>query len=71
MCPQVVGLVQKYCEESGIVCSVISIIDEITTQLKIPRFYSVPYLMGFPLGPPHDFNNQKKICKKALEFIYQ
>jgi hypothetical protein len=71
MCPQVVGLVQKYSEELGIMCSVISIIDEITNQLKIPRYYSVPYQLGYPLGPSNDFNNQKLICKNALELIYQ
>ena len=69
MCPQAVGLIQKACEEAGIICSVISIIDEITEQLKIPRYYSVPYSMGYPLGNSDDFKNQKTICKKTLELI--
>lgn len=69
MCPQAVGLIQKACEEAGIICTVISIVDKISEQLKIPRYYSVPYSMGFPLGDPDDFNNQIYICKVALELI--
>ena len=32
MCHQTVGLVQKICEENNIICSTISIIDEITIK---------------------------------------
>jgi len=69
MCPQAVGLVQKECEEVGISCSVISILDEINMQLKVPRYFSVPFPMGFPLGEPDNFDIQKKICTEALKLI--
>lgn len=69
MCPQAVGLVQKYCEEAGIACTVISIIDEINEQLNVPRTLSVPYPMGYPLGEPNDFNQQKSNCRDALELL--
>ena len=60
---------QKYCEEAGIETSSISIVDEIAKHLKVHRFYSVPYELGFPLGPPGDFENQKNICRDALNLI--
>ena len=69
MCPQAVGLVQKACEENGIICTTISIIDEISRKLKISRYLSVPSELGYPLGDPDDFDNQKYICKQALDLM--
>ena len=69
MCPQTVGLVQKTCEENGIICSTISIIDEINRKLKIIRYLSVPSKLGYPLGNSDDFDNQKDICKQALDLV--
>ena len=69
MCPQTVGLVQKACEENEIICSTISIIDEISPKLKIIRFLSVPSELGYPLSDPADFDNQKDICKRALDLV--
>ncbi len=69
MCPQAVGLVQKECEEAGIACVVISIIDEISETVNLPRYFSVPYELGYPLGDPKDFENQKRICREALQII--
>ena len=69
MCPQVVDLVHKTCEENGMICSTISIIDEISRKLKISRYLSVPSELGYPLGEPDDFDNQKDICKRALDLV--
>ena len=66
MCPQAVGLIQKSCEENNIICSTISIIDEITQRLKIKRYLSVPYALGYPLGQIKNFNEQKENIKKLL-----
>ena len=66
MCHQTVGLVQKICEENNIICSTISIIDEITIKLKTKRYISVPYQLGYPLGPIGDYNQQKNTTKKLL-----
>ena len=66
MCPQAVGLIQKSCEENNIICSTISIIDEITQRLKIKRSLSVPYALGYPLGQTKNFNEQKENIKKLL-----
>ena len=59
MCHQTVGLVQKACEDNGIVSSTISIVDEITQKLGTKRYLSVPYELGFPLGPPGNYKEQK------------
>ena len=69
MCPQAVGLVQKTCEGNGIICTTISIIDEISRKLKIIRYLSVPSELGYPLGEHDDFDNQKDICKRALDLV--
>ena len=67
MCHQTVGLIQKYLEESKIICSTISIIDQLTLKLGTKRFLSVPYDLGFPLGDPYDYATQKNIVKELLK----
>ena len=69
MCPQTVGLVQKACEEKDILTTTISIIDEITEMLKVKRYFSVPYSLGYPLGDIDNYSNQKEVCKSALNLI--
>ena len=69
MCPQAVGLIQKSCEEKNIICSTISIIDEITKKLKVKRYLSVPYKLGYPLGQTKNFIEQKKNVKKLLNLV--
>ena len=69
MCPQAVCLVQKACEEAGIACTIISILDEINEKLQIPRYYKVPFKMGYPLGEANNFEQQKSICKEALTLL--
>ncbi|MBC8312386.1 MAG: hypothetical protein H8E72_08765 [Candidatus Marinimicrobia bacterium] len=70
MCPQTVGLVQKACEEVGIATVSISIIDEINEKINSPRYYSVPYELGYPLGGIENFANQVDICRNSLSLIY-
>ena len=67
MCHQTVGLIQKVFEENEIICSTISIIDEITIKLKTKRYLSVPYDLGFPLGNPNDYNEQEDNLKIVIE----
>tara|TARA_B100000900_G_scaffold237196_1_gene201393 strand:+ start:633 stop:845 length:213 start_codon:yes stop_codon:yes gene_type:complete len=69
MCHQTVGLIQKSLEENNIICSTISIIDEITEKLRTKRFLSVPYELGFPLGSPDDNVEQKNNLKKMLKLV--
>jgi hypothetical protein len=37
--------------------------------LKIIRYLSVSFKLGYPLGDPDDFDNQKDICKRALDLL--
>ena len=69
MCHQTVGLIQKALEENNIICSSISIIDEITVKLKIKRYFSVPYDLGFPIGDPNNHTEQEDNIKKLLKKI--
>ena len=71
MCHQTVGLVQKACEENGIVSSTISIVDEITKKLGTKRYLSVPYDLGYPLGFNRGYEKQKNIIKKLLRQIIE
>ena len=69
MCTQTVGLIQKSCEENGIVSSTVSIIDELNVILKVYRYLSVPFDLGYPLGNPANHKQQKKIVKNLLNLI--
>ena len=69
MCHQTVGLVQQACEENGIVSSTISIVDEITKKLGTKRYLSVPYDLGYPLGPSGIYGKQKNIVKELLKQV--
>ena len=69
MCHQTVGLVQKFCEENKLICSSISIINEINEKIKTKRYLSVPYKLGYPLGETNNFIEQKNIVQKLLSCI--
>ena len=69
MCHQTVGLVKKFCEENKLICSSISIINEINKKIKIKRYLSVPYKLGYPLGETNNFIEQKNIVQKLLSCI--
>ena len=69
MCHQTVGLIQKALEENDIICSSISIIDEITVKLRTKRYLSVPYNPGFPIGDPGNYVEQEDNIKKLLRKI--
>ena len=69
MCHQTVGLIQKALEENDIICSTISIIDEITVKLRTKRYLSVPYDLGYPIGDPNNYAEQENNIKKLLKKI--
>ena len=69
MCTQTVGLIQKSCEENGIVSSTVSIIDELNIILQVYRYLSVPFDLGYPLGNPTNHKQQKQIIKNLLNLI--
>lgn len=69
MCHQTVGLIQKNLEENNVICSTVSIIDEISEKIMTKRFMSVPYELGFPLGGHDDDIEQKGNIVKLLKLI--
>ena len=69
MCHQTVGLIQKNLEQNNVICSTVSIIDEISEKIMTKRFMSVPYELGSPLGRHDDDIEQKDNIVKLLKLI--
>ncbi len=69
MCNQTVCLVQAALEREGITTVSISLLREVTAQLKPPRAMWVPFPMGFPLGEPNNPDLQHQIIAAALRLL--
>ncbi len=69
MCCQTVCLVQAALEREGISTVSISLLREVTAQLKPPRALWVPFPMGFPLGEPNNPDLQHQIISAALHLL--
>jgi hypothetical protein len=64
-----VGLIQSAIEKAGIPTVSITLLREITEQVRPPRALAVDRPLGFPLGVPHDTALQKRIIMSALELL--
>ncbi|MDX2040044.1 MAG: hypothetical protein SF097_02295 [Acidobacteriota bacterium] len=69
MCCQTVCLVQAALEREGITTVSISLLREVTSQLKPPRALWVPFPMGYPLGEPKNPDLQHQIIAAALRLL--
>jgi hypothetical protein len=69
MCNQTVSLVQAEFERAAITTVSITLLREITSELKPPRALFVPFPMGFPLGAPHDVALQHRVIAAALDLL--
>lgn len=69
MCVQTVGLVQAAIEREGIATVSISLLREVTSQIKPPRALFVPFPMGHPLGEPNNPELQHQVIAKALKLL--
>lgn len=69
MCCQTVCLVQAAIEREGIATVSISLLREVTEQLKPPRALFVPFSMGFPLGEPNNADLQHQTIAAALRLL--
>lgn len=69
MCCQTVCLVQAALEREGIATVSISLLREVTAQLKPPRALWVPFPMGFPLGEPNNPGLQHQIIAASLRLL--
>lgn len=56
-------------EEVGISTVSITLVREITEQVKPPRALTVPYRFGYPLGEPNNPTLQHRIISAALALL--
>ncbi|MGE0887225.1 MAG: hypothetical protein AB7P14_27190 [Blastocatellales bacterium] len=69
MCSQTVCLVQAAIEREGIATVSISLLREVTSQIKPPRALFVPFPMGHPLGEPNNPRLQHQVIAQALKLL--
>jgi len=68
-CHQAAGLLQSIIEKAGIPTVSISLLMEVTKQVKPPRVLVVDRALGYPLGEPHNAELQKRIMLAALSML--
>jgi hypothetical protein len=64
-----VGLIAGVLEERGISTVCLSTFDAIMAKVAPPRWLTLPYGMGFPLGRAHEAELQKRILLRALSLL--
>jgi hypothetical protein len=64
-----VGLIQSAIEKAGIPTVSITLLREITEQVRPPRALFVNRPLGYPLGAPNDAALQKRLVMAALELL--
>lgn len=69
MCNQSVGLIASVIEKGGIPTVSLSLLREVTEQVKPPRALFVPYQHGYPLGEPDRTDLQHRVIKTALDLL--
>jgi hypothetical protein len=69
MCNQSVGLIQRAIEYAGITTVSISLLREITEQIRPPRALFVPFPLGHPLGEPNNPELQTRIMRAAFALL--
>lgn len=63
------GLIAAAIEERGIRTICLSTFEPIMKQVRPPRWLTVPYPLGFPLGTPHDPETQLRILRQAFRLL--
>lgn len=69
MCNQSVGLIQRAIEYAGITTVSISLLREITEQIRPPRALFVPFPLGHPLGEADNPGLQTRIMRAAFALL--
>jgi D-proline reductase (dithiol) PrdB len=64
-----VGLIQRAIEQAGIPTVGISILREVTEQVRPPRTIFLRYPFGHPLGEPFNAAQQRTILLDALRAL--
>lgn len=65
------GLIAGVLEEKGISTVCLSTFDAIMIQVGPPRWLTVPYPLGFPLGRPNHPELQRDILAQALRLLHE
>lgn len=63
------GLIAAALEEKGIRTVCLSNLDAIMEKVAPPRWLTLPYPLGFPLGQPHDAELQRRIIQRAFRLL--
>ncbi len=63
------GLIQKVIETAGIPTVSISILKEITEQVRPPRAVFLPWPLGHPMGEPGHAAQQRRVLLDALGLL--
>ncbi len=63
------GLIQKVIEAAGIPTVSISIVKEITLQVRPPRAVFLPWPLGHPMGEPGHAAQQRRVLLDALGLL--
>ena len=63
------GLIAGVLEEKGISTVCLSTFDAIMEQVAPPRWLTVPFPLGFPLGRPREPETQRSILRGALQLF--
>ncbi|HLI08094.1 MAG TPA: hypothetical protein VKV40_16115 [Ktedonobacteraceae bacterium] len=69
MCNQSVGLIERAIEYAGITTVSISLLREITEQIRPPRALFVPFPLGHPLGEADNPELQTRIMRAAFALL--
>jgi hypothetical protein len=64
-----VGLIAAALEEKGIRTVCLSTLEAIMDQVRPPRWLSVPYPLGFPLGRAREPDLQSSILRQAFRLL--
>lgn len=63
------GLIAAALEERGIRTVCLSNLEAIMKKVAPPRWLTLPYPLGFPLGRPHDAELQRRIIQRAFSLL--
>ncbi|HEX9985311.1 MAG TPA: hypothetical protein VGF69_18780 [Thermoanaerobaculia bacterium] len=63
------SLISAEIERRGISTVCIVLLREVAIAVKPPRALSVPFPHGFPLGAPHDAEQQRQVMAAALNLL--
>ena len=68
---QTVSLLAAAIEREGIATVTVSLLREVTSELRPPRALFVPFPLGYPLGAPHKAALQHQVIEQTLALLHR